>query len=343
LLTNARRGIDACAVCLPGNQLMPRDLAVIIVSWNTRDLTLDALRTLCRDLDANGPDAVVWVVDNASTDGTPHAVRQQFPQVTLIASSTNLGFAGGNNLALRHIGFSDQPNQHQDVSDLPKAVYLLNPDTLTQPGATRTLYDALFNLPRAGVVGAQLAYADGSFQHGAFHFPGLGQLLVELFPLPGRFYESEFNGRYPRAAYQQNAPFPVDHTLGATMMIRREPILQTGLFDEQYFMYCEEIDWSFRIRRAGWEIYTVPAAHVTHLAGQSTDQIRPQSVVNLWRSRFRLYRKLYSPPKCRLARLIVRWGMRRQIALARRDFAAGRLSAADRDALIDAYQTVRGL
>ena len=108
-------------------------------------------------------------------------------------------------------------------------------------------------------------------------------------------------------------------------------------------MYCEEIDWSFRIRRTGWEIYTVPAAHVTHLVGQSTDQIRPQSVVNLWRSRFRLYRKLYSPLKFQAARLIVRWGMRRQIALARRDFAAGRLSAADRDALIDAFQTVRCL
>jgi N-acetylglucosaminyl-diphospho-decaprenol L-rhamnosyltransferase len=322
---------------------MPPDLAVIIVSWNTRDLTLDALRTLYQDLDANGSDAAVWVVDNASSDGTPDAVRQQFPQATLIASSTNLGFAGGNNLALRQIGFSDEPGQPQAAESLPKAVYLLNPDTLTQPGATLTLYEALFSLPSAGVVGAQLAYADGSFQHGAFRFPGLRQLLVELFPLPGRFYESEFNGRYPRTAYQRNAPFPVDHTLGATMMIRREPILQTGLFDEQYFMYCEEIDWSFRIRRAGGEIYTVPAAHVTHLVGQSTDQIRPQSVVNLWRSRFRLYRKLYSPLKFQAARLIARLGMRRQIALARRDFAAGKLSAADRDALIDAYQTVRCL
>jgi N-acetylglucosaminyl-diphospho-decaprenol L-rhamnosyltransferase len=322
---------------------MPPDLAVIIVSWNTRDFTLDALRTLCRDLDANGPNAAVWVVDNASSDGTPDAVRHQFPQVTLIASDANLGFAGGNNLALRQIGFSDTPGQPQAAESLPKAVYLLNPDTLTQPGATRTLYDALFSLPRAGIVGAQLAYADGSFQHGAFRFPGLRQLLVELFPLPGRFYESEFNGRYPRTAYQRNAPFPVDHTLGATMLIRREAILQTGLFDEQYFMYCEEIDWSFRIRRAGWEIYTVPAAHVTHLVGQSTDQIRPQSVVNLWRSRFRLYQKHYSPLKFQAARLIARLGMRRQIALARRDFAAGKLSAADRDALIDAYQTVRCL
>jgi N-acetylglucosaminyl-diphospho-decaprenol L-rhamnosyltransferase len=333
--------IDACAVSLPGNPSMP--LVVIIVSWNTRALTLDALRTLYQDLDANGPEAAVWVVDNASFDDTADAVRQQYPQAVLIASDANLGFAGGNNLALRQIGFSDRPGQPQDAANLPDAVYLLNSDTLTQPGATRSLYEALFSLPRAGVVGAQLAYADGSFQHSAFHFPGLRQLLVELFPLPGRFYESAFNGRYPRAAYQRNIPFPVDHTLGATMMIRREAIVQTGLFDEQYFMYCEEIDWSIRIRRAGWEIFAVTAAHVTHLAGQSTEQVRPQSVINLWRSRLRLYQKYYSPLKFQLARMIVRLGMRRQIALANRDFAAGKLSAADRGALIDAYQTVRCL
>jgi N-acetylglucosaminyl-diphospho-decaprenol L-rhamnosyltransferase len=320
---------------------MAHDLAVIIVSWNTRDLTLDALRTLYQDLDANGPDAEVWVTDNASSDGTPDAVRQHFPQATLMASDTNLGFAGGNNRALRLMGFNDEPGEAEN--DLPKAVYLLNPDTLTQNGATQTLYSALFSLPWAGIVGAQLAYADGSFQHGAFHFPGLGQLLVELFPLPGRFYESEFNGRYPRAAYQRGVPFPVDHTLGATMMIRREAILQTGLFDEQYFMYCEEIDWSIRIRRAGWEIYTVPAARVTHLAGQSTGQIRPQTVVNLWRSRTRLYQKHYSPLRFRLARALIRLGMRRQIALAHRAFETGRLSAANRDALIDAYRTVQTL
>ncbi len=253
---------------------MPPDLAVVIVSWNTRELTLDALRTLYQDLDANGPSAAVWVVDSASSDGTPDAIRQQFPQVTLIASDTNLGFAGGNNHALRQIGFSDKPGQPQEADQLPKAVYLLNPDTLTQSGATHTLYEALFSLPRAGVVGAQLAYGDGSFQHGAFRFPGLGQLIVDLFPVPGRFYESAFNGRYPRAAYQQGDPFPVDHTLGATMMIRREAIQQTGFFDEQYFMYCEEIDWSIRIRRAGWEIYTVPAARVTHLVGT---KYRPDS------------------------------------------------------------------
>ncbi len=317
-------------------------LSVIIVSWNTRDLTLDALRTLYQDLADHGPEAEVWVVDSASSDGSAAAVREHFPQVKLIASDKNLGFAGGNNAALRRIGFSDQPGS-TNGGGLPQAVYLLNPDTRTRPGATRALYDALFSLPRAGVTGAQLEYEDGSFQHGAFHFPGLAQLIVELFPTPGRLYESSFNGRYSRAQYQHGEPFPVDHTLGATMMLRREVIQQTGLFDEAYFMYCEEVDWSMRIRRAGWEIYTVPAARVVHLAGKSTGQAKPQSVINLWRSRLRLYQKHYSALRYHAARQLIHLGMRRQIALAERAFAAGSLSAEQRDALIGAYRTVQHL
>ena len=326
---------------------MPADLAVIIVSWNTRDLTLDALRTLYADLDTNGPDTTeVWVIDNASTDGTADAIREQFPRVKLVISEKNLGFAGGNNHALRLMGFADDQAPHsKGVSTYapPNAVYLLNSDTLTQMGATRALYEALFGLPNAGVVGAQLAYADGSFQHSAFRFPDLSQLIIELFPTPGRFYESTLNGRYPRSAFLQGDPFPVDHTLGATMMIRREVVQQTGMFDEQYFMYCEEIDWSMRIRAAGWEIYTVPNAHVTHLAGQSTKQIRPQSVINLWKSRMQLFEKHYSPLKLWLARRIIRLGMHRQIRLAQRAYEAGDYSVEEREPLIEAYQIVQKL
>jgi GT2 family glycosyltransferase len=320
---------------------MSADLAVIIVSWNTRDFTLEALRTLYSDLDAHRPaNTEVWVVDNASNDGTADTIREQFPRVTLVISEKNLGFAGGNNHAMRSMGFgSPAAPDHA----LAKAVYLLNSDTLTQPGATHALYEGLFSLPHAGVVGAQLVYGDGSFQHSAFRFPGLSQLIIDLFPTPGRFYESALNGRYPRSVFLQGDPFPVDHTLGATMMIRREVIQQTGMFDEQYFMYCEEIDWSMRIRAAGWEIYMVPNAHVIHFAGQSTRQIRPQSVINLWKSRMHLFKKHYSPFKLLLARSIIRLGMVRQIALARREHKTGKLSTEECDALIEAYRTVQAL
>jgi N-acetylglucosaminyl-diphospho-decaprenol L-rhamnosyltransferase len=319
---------------------MPADLAVIIVSWNTRDLTLDALRTLYADLEAYGPGADVWLVDNASTDGTADIVRRILPQTHVIESPQNVGFAEGNNLALRALGFGDGADES---AELPRAVYLLNPDTRTHPRATRLLYDALFNLPKAGVTGARLTYGDGSFQHSAFRFPGLAQLVFDLFPVPARLHDTALNGRYPRELYAAGEPFLVDHTLGATMMIRREAILDTGIFDEQFRMYCEEIDWSMRIRAAGYEIYCVPAAHVTHLAGQSTKQIRPQSTLNLWRSRVRLYDKHASPFVRRAARWIIRAGMSRKIGQAHRDFQRGELTAAQRDAMIEVYRTIQGL
>ncbi|MFN8419381.1 MAG: glycosyltransferase family 2 protein [Anaerolineae bacterium] len=290
---------------------MPRDLAVILVTWNVRDLVLDALRTLIADLESSGLDTGVWVVDNQSSDGTAQAIREAFPSVNVIEADANLGFGAGNNAAIRALGFRDQPTPNPDG---PRAVFLLNPDTRTQSGAIRTLYDALFALPQAGLVGAQLSYEDGGFQHSAFHFPGLLQLLIELYPLPARLhnrlYESSLNGRYPRALYQVGKPFPVDHPLGATMMLRREVIEQTGIFDEQFFMYCEEIDWALRIQQAGWRAFAVPNARIDHLEARSSTQVRPRSLVNLWTSRFKLFRKHYPAWKRTLALLLVRIGMR---------------------------------
>lgn len=299
------------------------DLAVVIVTWNVRALALEALRTLYADLDAHGPAADVYVVDSASSDGTAEAIASAFPQVRLTASADNLGFGRANNLALRQMGFGQL-----GAAPLPRAVFLLNPDTLTQPGATRALYAALMADARTGLAGAQLAYEDGTFQHGAFHFPGLRQLWMELFPAPARLYDSAFNGRYPRRLYAAGAPFPVDFVLGATMMLRREVVEQTGMFDEQFFMYCEEIDWAWRIHRAGWDVKCVPAARVTHLAGRSSGQVQPRSVVNLWTSRLRLYRKYYPAWKLALARRMMAAGMARRAR-----------SAAD-PTLAEAYGTV---
>ena len=307
------------------------DLAIVVVTWNVRALALDTLRSLFADLEVNGPDADVYVVDSASEDGTPEAISAAFPQVKLIASRENLGFGKANNTALREIGFGNAG------ATLPKAVYLLNPDTVTQPDATRTLYDTLMSHSHWGLAGAGLRYGDGSFQHSAFGFPGLRQLWVEFFPTPGRFIEGDFNGRYPRSLYESGQPFPVDFVLGATMMLRSEVAEQTGMFDEQFFMYCEEIDWAWRIHKAGWGVTCVPAAQVVHLAGQSTSQVRPQSIINLWTSRLRLFEKHLSPWKQWIARKMIIAGMARRMQQIR----ALPILAEEKTALRSAYETVQ--
>jgi hypothetical protein len=261
-------------------------------------------------------EADVWVVDNASADGTTELVADAFPQVHLIASEENLGFATGNNRALEAISRDPHAPIHDSV------VWLLNPDTEVQPGATAALLSATDGHASVGVVGAKLLYPDGSLQHGAFRFPGLSQLAFELFPLPARLYDTPLNGRYPRHRYEGNTPFSIDHPLGASMMVRSEAIAEVGLLDEGYRMYCEEIDWCWRMHKAGWGALCAPAAEVIHHAGQSTSQVPVSSFVNLWTSRARLYARHHSAVTWRLARAMVRLGMRRRMQAAAPEMAA---------------------
>jgi N-acetylglucosaminyl-diphospho-decaprenol L-rhamnosyltransferase len=215
----------------------PRDLAVIIVSWNVKELLAHCLASLFEGLAGSGLDAEVWVVDNASHDGSAEMVRQQFPRVRLIASQENLGFAGGNNRALRAVGFQPPNLPTFQPSNFPRYVLLLNPDTEVRADAVATMVRFMDGTPLAGVCGARLVYGDGSFQHSAFGFPGLAQIALDFFPLHWRLTESRLNGRYPRRLYEGGTPFEIDHPLGAAMMLRREVILGTGLFDEGYRMY----------------------------------------------------------------------------------------------------------
>ena len=284
------------------------DLAVVIVTWNNAEVITDALGSLLLDLGHSGLRYQVWVVDSGSSDQTPSIVRRGFPDVSLIENAANIGFSAANNQAMRLMGF-DNPARSPEQ---PSAVYLLNPDTITHPGATRQLYDTLMSRDSVGVVGARLTFADGSFQHSAFHFPGLRQLWAELLPTPSRLLEGAFNGRYPRHRYAGERPFEVDFTLGATMMLKRAVIQQAGLLDEGFFIYCEEVDWAWRIRRHGWRILCVPAAHVTHIGGASTSQARPSSLVQLWKSRLLLFDKHYPRWKRMLARRLLILGMQRK-------------------------------
>ena len=290
---------------------MPR-LAVVIVSWNVRELLASCLRSLSADLRKSELTATVWVVDNASTDGTPELVENAFPDVHLIASDENLGFAAGNNRALNAI---------LPALDSYSAIWLLNPDTEVQAGATSSLLGALETHVSVAVVGAKLLYPDGLLQDGAFRFPGLSQLAFELFPLPERLYSTPLNGRYPRRLYDGAAPFTIDHPLGASMMVRTRTIDEVGLLDEGYHMYCEEIDWCWRMHKAGWKALCVPTAEVLHHAGQSTSQVPVSSFVNLWKSRARLYARYHRALTWRIAQSMVRLGMRRRMRGARTEMA----------------------
>ena len=308
------------------------DLGIVIVSYNTCQLTLDCLASVYAALAQEGLAAQVCVVDNASSDDSAARIAEHYPQATLIRSAENLGFAGGTNLGLARL---------LALAPVPRHILLLNPDTLVQPQALTRMIAFLDAHPEVGAVGAQLAYGDGSFQHGAFSFPTLWMALFDFWTIHHRLIHSRLNGRYPRRLYEAGEPFPIDHPLGAALMMRREALEQVGPLDEGYFMYCEEIDWCLRAKRLGWAIYCVPQARITHLEGQSTRQFRDRMFVALWRSRFRLFEKHYGPAYRALVRWIVRAGLARQSRLVRRALARGELETEAAQRQLAAYRTVR--
>jgi hypothetical protein len=141
----------------------------------------------------------------------------------------------------------------------------------------------------------------------------LSQLYVDLFPAPGRWYESRLNGRYPRARYEAGRPFEIDHPLGAVMLVRGAAMRQVGLFDDDFALYCEEIDWAARFKEAGWKNLCVPSASITHYEGRSTSQVKVESFVKLWTARYQLHTKHPQFAPLALAGLLVRAGMRRKM------------------------------
>lgn len=320
------------------------DLAIITVSYNTRDLLADCIESVLAGLQRSSLDGEVWVVDNASADGSAEMVRQRFPTVNLIAHDENVGFAAGNNLALRAMEFDPlgQPDQHGQASK-PRHVLFLNPDTRVVDGALGTMVGFLDATPRAGVAGARLVHGDGGFQHSAFAFPGLAQIFLDFFPLHHRLLDSRLNGRYPRRLYTEGQPFVVDHPLGAALMIRAETLALVGSFDESFFMYCEEIDLCRRVKAAGWEIYCVPQAEIVHLVGQSTQQFRDQMFVALWRSRTLMFEKHASATFRWAARRLVRLGLRAESRRARAARRQGQITEVELEEREAAYRQVAAL
>jgi GT2 family glycosyltransferase len=311
------------------------DLAIVVVSYNTCKLLQDCLSSAQQGIAHSGLSAQLWVVDNASSDGSADMVRRRFPSVELVAHGQNLGFAKANNAALEAMG--------PRLEARSKYVLFLNPDTRVVGDALGVMTRFLNENPDVGAVGAKLVHDDGGFQHSAFAFPGLAQIFLDFFPIHHRLVNSRLNGRYPQSLYETGEPFEVDHPLGAALMVRSEILTTLGGFDGRFFMYCEEIDLCRRIRSAGCRIYCVPAAVIVHLVGQSTRQFRQEMYVALWRSRFLMYEKHESPAFRWFARRLVRLGLWADGRRARLACERGVLDRAELERRLAAIREVASL
>lgn len=264
---------------------MSVDLGVVILNWNTRDLLRDCLRSVFA---AHGPVTyTVCVVDNASTDGSAAMVQAEFPQVHVLVSPVNGGYAAGNNLGLRALGFG--PGR----ADGPRFALLLNPDTVVPPTAFAGMAAYMAAHPRCGAAGPKLVLPSGeldlacrrSLEFDAFIYRMLG--LSRLFPRSRRF------GQYNLTYLSPEIETEVGAVVGAFMLVRREAIGQAGLLDENFFMYGEDLDWAMAIRRAGWQVRYNPAVTVLHIKRAASRQSHKAQIA-FHEAMLYFYRKHYA-------------------------------------------------
>jgi hypothetical protein len=245
-------------------------LTVIIVNYNTREDLLACLLFL-KDR-VKRVQTEVFVVDNGSRDGSGPAVRERFPEVGLIENSVNAGFARGNNQALS--------------LSTGNYLLLLNPDTQVKEGAIEKLISFMESHSEAGISGPQLLNPDGSKQNSIANFPSLATELLNKSLLRWLFPKT-----FPGKERNYSEPIEVDSVIGACMMVRREAMDQVGLLDEEYFLFLEETDWCFRMKRAGWKIFHVPMAEIYHLQGKSAEAEKKRARVEYYRSRYHFFKK----------------------------------------------------
>lgn len=246
-------------------------LSICIVNWNASDLLRRCLRSI-EACDSREP-VEVFVVDNASTDSSTRMVREQFPAVHLIESSSNQGFSKANNRALEEMSGG--------------RLLLLNPDTELLVGALDAMTEYLHDNPEVAAVGPMLISADGRLQNSASRAPTLIREFTRLFHLDGVLSSTD----YSLENLDLKVPCEVDVLQGACLMLRHEALDEVGLLDEDYFMYTEEVDLCNRLQKAGWRIHWLPTAKVIHHGGQSTKQVPMESFLNLYKSKIIYFRK----------------------------------------------------
>jgi N-acetylglucosaminyl-diphospho-decaprenol L-rhamnosyltransferase len=240
-------------------------LRIIIVNWNTRDLLAACLQSIFEHPPL-GPFGVT-VVDNASSDDSVAMLRGQFPDVTLVENDLNRGFAAANN---------------QAMAASSEDVLLLNSDTRVLPGALAALQSCAVENPRAAIVGGQCFNPDGSFQSSYCDFPGLLSESLLLLGLARWAYSPHFPSHRPENSQSARG---CDWIGGACLWVRRQAIAQVGMLDEAYAMYVEEVDWCWRMQRAGWTVHYCPGAHIIHHGGQSANRLALRQQVLLYRSK----------------------------------------------------------
>lgn len=254
------------------------DLSILIVNYNTRQLTLDCLRSVYDSETVYSYEVIV--VDNASRDGSVEAIQAEYPEVVLIANQENTGFAKAN-------------NQGMAIAK-GRYVLLLNSDTVVQPDTFQIMVSYMDEHPELGASGCKVILPDGSLDKACRRgFPTPSASFYYAFGFSKLFPNHPRFNQYQLGFLDPNETYPVDCLVGAFMLVRQETIRQVGGLDETFFMYGEDVDWCYRIKQAGYGIHYHPATYIVHYKGASSRRKPFKIIYEFHRAMWVFHRKHY--------------------------------------------------
>lgn len=255
------------------------DLSIILVNYNVRCFTEHCLLSVINATKTLSVE--ILVVDNASTDNSRAYLEPRFPTVRFIWLTENLGFAKANNRAMQEAR--------------GRFFFLLNPDTLLPENALKPVIDFMHAHPEAGALGFKMIDGAGRYlRESKRGFPSPAASFFKLTGLAALFPTSSIIARYYAGQLPADEINPVDALAGAAMLVRREAWAQTQGFDERFFMYAEDIDWSYRLQQAGWRCYYYPVLRLLHFKGESTQKQSPVYVKRFYGAMLLFVQKHYA-------------------------------------------------
>jgi len=255
-----------------------KNLAVIIVNWNTKNLLRDCLNSIKKE--THKYSYTIYVVDNNSPDNSAAMVREEFPDVRLIANSDNRGFAAANNQALR-------------IAD-EEFLLLLNPDTIVINNALDRMIDFLVKRRDIGILTCKLLNQDKTLQKSVNNFFSLSRSMFE-----NRFFADIFKNFGSKSDFfmsywDHSSSRSIDWSYGAVMLFSRDVCDKVGLLDEKFFIYAEEMDYYIRVKKAGFTSYFLSDVEIIHLGKSSSRQRRGEMFIQNYKSFYIFLRKHYS-------------------------------------------------
>jgi GT2 family glycosyltransferase len=251
------------------------DVTVIIVNYNTKSLLRECLTSVYRE--TKEVKYEVFVVDNRSEDGSPDMVQEEFPMVNLIRNERNVGFAAGNNIAIK--------------KGSGRYFLLLNPDTRLVNNTMKILVDYMDEHSDVGATGSMLLDQDMNVQTVCRKFSNFLNEIGELIPVLNRFQFDWMSRNYHPDRFDYRSTGETDYVQGACLMVRKEVVDTVGPLDERFFMYSEEEDWCFRIKKHGWKVMYVSSAIILHYIGMSTRQRSDEMFRELYHSKLKFFMK----------------------------------------------------